>query len=96
MHTTESGLDGLLAARHLPFDLMLCGFDLPVVSGIEIVRASRILSRNQNTPVIFLREGKETEGQIYLVRKLNAELLFEREIGLIGKIGFLISEDIGV
>ena len=96
VHTTESGLDGLLAARHHPYDLMLCGFNLPVVSGTEIIRSSRNLSRNQNTPVIFLREGIESEGQIFLVRKLKADLLFESEIAAIGKIGFLISENMGI
>lgn len=80
MQTTDNGLDGLLTARHQKFDLILCGFDLPVVTGTEVVRSSRLLSLNQTTPVIFLKAGSETNSQIELVGKLEAQLMDEEEI----------------
>ncbi len=51
---TESGLDGLLTSRIEHFDLIICGTDLPVVTGFELVRSIRTNSINRHTPVIFL------------------------------------------
>ncbi len=53
---TESGLDGLLTSRIESFDLIICGTDLPVVTGFELVRSIRTNSINRNTPVIFLSD----------------------------------------
>jgi CheY-like chemotaxis protein len=53
---TESGLDGLLTSRIEHFDLIICGTDLPVVTGFELVRSIRTHSVNRNTPVIFLAD----------------------------------------
>ena len=52
----DSGLDGLLAARIESFDLIVCGTDLPVITGFELVRSLRNSSINKNTPVIFLAD----------------------------------------
>ncbi len=52
----DSGLDGLLAARIESFDLIVCGTDLPVITGFELVRSLRNSSINKTTPVIFLAE----------------------------------------
>ena len=51
---TESGLDGLLTSRIEHFDLIICGTDLPVVTGFEMIRSVRTNSINRQTPVIFL------------------------------------------
>jgi DNA-binding response OmpR family regulator len=53
---TESGLDGLLTSRIEHFDLIICGTDLPVVTGFELIRSIRTNSVNRNTPVIFLSD----------------------------------------
>ena len=53
---TESGLDGLLTSRIEHFDLIICGTDLPVITGFELVRSIRTNSVNRNTPVVFLAE----------------------------------------
>ena len=53
---TESGLDGLLTSRIEHFDLIICGTDLPVVTGFELVRSIRTNSVNRETPVIFLSD----------------------------------------
>jgi len=52
----ESGLDGLLTSRIEHFDLIICGTDLPVVTGFELIRSIRTNSVNRNTPVIFLSD----------------------------------------
>ena len=53
---TESGLDGLLTSRIEHFDLIICGTDLPVVTGFELVRSIRTHSANRSTPVIFIAD----------------------------------------
>lgn len=60
---STSGLDGLLAARIETFDLIICGTDLPVITGFEMVRSLRTNSVNKNTPVVFIADelNKEME-----------------------------------
>jgi|SRR5690606_29705172 len=53
---SDSGLDGLLAARIETFDLIICSTDLPVITGFELVRSLKTNSVNKNTPVIFLAD----------------------------------------
>jgi CheY-like chemotaxis protein len=51
---SDSGLDGLLASRVENFDLIICGTDLPVITGFELVRSIKTNSINKHTPVIFV------------------------------------------
>ena len=68
---TESGLDGLLTSRIEHFDVIICGTDLPVVTGFEMVRSLRTNSINRDTPVVFLT--KEVDDRVlHLGRALNA------------------------
>ena len=53
---TDSGLDGLLTSRIESFDLIICGTDLPVITGFELVRSIRTNSVNRNAPVIFIAD----------------------------------------
>jgi DNA-binding response OmpR family regulator len=53
---TESGLDGLLTSRIEHFDIIICGTDLPVVTGFELIRSVRTNSINSHTPVILIAE----------------------------------------
>ena len=53
---TESGLDGLLTSRIEHFDVIICGTDLPVVTGFEMIRSVRTNSINRLTPVIILSD----------------------------------------
>lgn len=53
---SDSGLDGLLAARIETFDLIICSTDLPVITGFELVRSLRTNSVNKETPVVFLTD----------------------------------------
>ncbi len=76
----SNGLEGLIAAKTAIFDLILCGQDLPVVTGIEVVRSIRNLSLNRHTPVILLSEGHETEAHERIYKLLNANLMTVEEI----------------
>ena len=51
---TESGLDGLLTSRIEHFDLVICGTDLPVVTGFELIRSIRNNVLNRQTPVVMI------------------------------------------
>jgi CheY-like chemotaxis protein len=76
VRNSESGLDGLLTSRIEHFDLIICGTDLPVVTGFELVRSIRNHSRNNHTPVIFIFD-KLDEKMIALGNSLAA-------IGMLG------------
>ena len=78
--TTQSGLDGLMIARHQRFDLILCGFDLPVVSGTELIRSLRMLSMNRTTPVFLLTEEEANEWQTEMAIKLEAHTITIGEV----------------
>ena len=75
-----SGLDALIASKFETFDLILCGQNLPVVTGIELVRSIRNLSKNKNTPVILLAEGNETPEHERIINILNANLMTLNEV----------------
>jgi two-component system chemotaxis response regulator CheY len=67
----NSGLDGLLAIRVEKFDLIICGTDLPVITGFELIRALRTHSINTITPVVFIAD--ELSGKsAYLAKALEA------------------------
>jgi DNA-binding response OmpR family regulator len=53
---TESGLDGLLTSRIEHFDVIICGTDLPVVSGFELIRSVRTNSINKETAAVLLSD----------------------------------------
>lgn len=78
--TTQSGLDGLMIARHQRFDLILSGFDLPVVSGTELIRSLRMLSMNRATPVFLLTEEKANEWQTEMAARLEAQTITVGEV----------------
>lgn len=92
VHASHNGLDGLLTARHFSFDLVLCGFDLPVVSGTEIVRTIRMLSQNTKTPVFFIQSGNETPQLLNLVSHLEANLIHEKELEIPEQVSWLSSD----
>ena len=74
------GLQGLIAAKLESFDLILCGQDLPVVSGIEMIRSIRSRVLNRHTPVILLAEGTEPKSYERIVTVLNATMMKTEEV----------------
>ncbi|MFM7486822.1 MAG: PleD family two-component system response regulator [Cytophagales bacterium] len=80
VQTANTGLDGLLAARIQHYDLILCSLQLPVVTGIEMMRSIRNFSCNQNTPIVVLSEGLISADHARLLGLLNAHLLTITEL----------------
>ena len=75
---TESGLDGLLTSRIEHFDLIICGTDLPVVTGFELIRSIRTNSINRETPVIFLSDKIDEKAE-HLSNALGVEAVLLME-----------------
>ena len=75
---TESGLDGLLTSRIEHFDLIICGTDLPVVTGFELIRSIRTNSINRDTPVIFLSDKIDDKAE-HLSNALGVEAVLLME-----------------
>jgi CheY-like chemotaxis protein len=75
----ESGLDGLLTSRIEHFDVIICGTDLPVVTGFEMVRSIRTNSINRKTPVLFVT-GELDEKTIHLGNALGARVLLSGDL----------------
>lgn len=74
------GWVGLAEARHNRYDLVISSYDLPVVTGFEMVRSLRMFSRNIQVPVIMLSDGNETTGYTNLAKRLNASMLTLSEV----------------
>lgn len=66
----NSGLDGLLAARVEEFDIIICGTDLPVITGFELIRSLRTHSINEMTAVVFIAD-EINEKSTYLGKALG-------------------------
>lgn len=69
----ESGLDGLLMARLEEFDIIICGTDLPIITGFELIRSLRNSSINSNATVIFMADEVNATA-LYLSAALKASL----------------------
>lgn len=80
VRTYTNGLDSLMQARIEHYDLLLCGMDLPVVTGIEMVRSLRNFSINKVSPVIFLANGSESEQHHSISLRLNASMMTSQEL----------------
>jgi CheY-like chemotaxis protein len=87
---TDSGLDGLLTSRIESFDLIICGIDLPVITGFELVRSIRTNSLNKKVPVIFLADQLDAKTE-HLGNALGvAAMMVTQEIS--NKLSQVVSE----
>jgi DNA-binding response OmpR family regulator len=77
---SSSGLDGLLAARIETFDLIICGTDLPVITGFEMIRSLRTNSVNKNTPVVFVAEELTKEMEFLGVALQASDMLTTADV----------------
>jgi len=73
VHVAHTGFDGLLAARRKSYNLIVSVVDLPVITGIEMLRAIRTYSPNLITPAFFLLEGGRDFSTIF--SKLNIKTI---------------------
>jgi CheY-like chemotaxis protein len=80
VQTANTGLDGLLAARIESYDLIVCCLQLPVVTGIEVMRSIRNFPLNQKTPIVVLADGPVSADHIRLLAKLDVNLLTLKEL----------------
>jgi DNA-binding response OmpR family regulator len=71
---------GLTETRTRRYDLVISSYDLPVVTGFEMVRSLRMFSLNIQVPVILLTDGNETLGYTELAGRLNASMLTLKEV----------------
>jgi DNA-binding response OmpR family regulator len=74
----NSGLDGLLTARVEEFDLIVCGTDLPVITGYEMIRSLRNHSANSDTTVVFVAD-EVSEASMHLGKALGVAGVFSYE-----------------
>lgn len=89
---TESGLDGLLTSRIESFDLIICGTELPVITGFELVRSLRTNSVNKNVPVIFIADHVDAKTE-HLGNALGvAGMLNTGEVG--GRLADMVGEKV--
>lgn len=72
VHLAHDGLDGLLAARKESFGLILSAIDLPVITGIEMIRGIRNFSFNVSTPALFF--DQPPDGYEAILNKLNVRV----------------------
>jgi len=89
---TESGLDGLLTSRIEHFDVIICGTDLPVVTGFELVRSLRTNSINRETPVVFLSD-RVNEPMQHLGKALDALAVLDEQ-AIHSKLAALIADNV--
>jgi two-component system chemotaxis response regulator CheY len=80
IHYASDGADGLFAGRMEEYDLVVCAIDLPLITGLEMVRALRNMSQNSKTPVIFLGEGTESEACLRLISRLRGGYFLREEL----------------
>lgn len=83
----ENGEEALDLLEDEVFDLMVLDMNMPVMSGIDVVKIYRTIARNEkHTPVIILtadatldamQECKEAGVEAYLTKPINAQVLLE-------------------
>lgn len=86
--TANAGNDGLIKARQQLFDLVLCGVDLPVVSGIELIRSLREDSINKNTPIFLVTRDQTGTQEGKLLHQLEAHLVEDQDLIADGVVKF--------
>lgn len=74
VHVAQNGLDGLLLARKENYSLILTVIDLPVITGIEMVRGIRNFSFNVSTSVVFIDDPNTENDYGPILGKLNARI----------------------
>jgi len=91
---TESGLDGLLTSRIEHFDIIICGTDLPVVTGFELIRSVRTNSINTHTPVILIAEEIDSKTTLLGQALAVAAILTPKELDL--RLGDVVAQQVHV
>ena len=53
----DTALDALIAIKNEAFDLIICEIELPLVTGIEVVRSLRARQYNSTTKVVLISDS---------------------------------------
>jgi len=80
VHRAHTGLEGLIQTRLERFDLVISSLELPVVTGIEMIRSIRLCSCYKDVPVVIMAQGSESPAHERLLNRLNANLLSMKEV----------------
>ncbi|HWA35853.1 MAG TPA: response regulator [Cyclobacteriaceae bacterium] len=78
-----NSVEAMLSTRAEQYDLIFCCLNLPMVTGIELIRSIRTLSVNKHTPVFVITDGIETIDQRVLVKKLHTVWLSLEDVSTI-------------
>lgn len=82
----SNGAEGIEQARAMPVDLVICDVNMPVMNGIEMLKAIRQLPNHQKTPVFVLttesvgsmvQEGKAAGATAWIVKPFKPEILLK-------------------
>ena len=82
----ENGEQGLRQAIECPVELMLVDINMPVMDGIEMIKAVRQVERHKNTPIFILttesavskaQEGKQAGANAWMVKPFQPPLLLK-------------------
>ena len=78
--SASDGQEGLDIARRLDFDLVLSDVNMPVMDGIQLIRALRAETAYRHTPILMLttessverkKEGKEAGATGWIVKPFD-------------------------
>jgi CheY-like chemotaxis protein len=75
VRTSSSGLDGMLHGRSEKFDWVICGLDLPIITGLELIRTLRLCPTTKNSTVIILGDGEESAECRMHIERLDATIM---------------------
>ena len=84
----SGSLEGLELARQQEFDLILCGVELPVMSGIELIRALRTDSRNRNAPIFLVVKENPGPHEGRLVEQIETNMMEDKNLLADGVVRF--------
>jgi two-component system, OmpR family, phosphate regulon response regulator PhoB len=83
----ESGEDGLLAIKDVPYDLMILDWMLPGVSGVQVAKVARGMENGKNMTILMLTAKSEPENIIegldsgaddYMMKPFDNNVLWAR------------------
>jgi len=90
------GQQGLAAAEAEQFDLIITDFNMPVMNGLELIKALRALPAYKYTPILMLttessddkkRMGRQAGATGWIVKPFNAQQLLQAVTRAIGDAG---------
>jgi len=91
-----NGLEGLEEARRVAVDAMVVDLNMPVMTGLEMIAAVRMLIAHRKTPIIVasteaseaaVQEGLAVGASAWLIKPVDAEVLLPALRRALGRSG---------